>query len=570
MKKYRFLFLLIFLLIIILDKNMAQENKPALDSLANDFIETLLEFRPVSATLVGNHKYDDRLSDYSAEHINHVVKIFQGLLTEVELIDQGDLTINERIDHELLISNLKMEIFQLEQLRFWQKNPTIYVDECVQGIYLLLLRDFAPISVRAKNVALRLAEIPRVISEARQNIKDPPATFTSAALEELRTGEKFIDQSTKELSKQIPELRKELMTNAKQAIKVMAAYRKELQKLLPKLKDNFAIGKENFDYILKIDHFLPFDSDSLLRLGENIFTKTDFAINVISQRKFEYEMKLPRSQKPELIPPKEFSKQDILTHQEQEIDSMRAWVKNHAIATIPDYLGKIDIVETPSFLKGIIPGLALRPAGPLDSVPTSYLYIPPIANQMDSATRHWYYLGVKNRFWRNGILHECYPGHHFQLSIANHHPSLIRKLQASTTMIEGWALYCEQMAVDNGLYPDDLFKELHWLNGVKFRAARVILDVMLQTGRMTFDEAVDFLLDRFGTDTTYFQKEVRRYCLLPTQPMSYLVGKTLIMELRDEYKQKMGDKYSLKDFHDKLLAEGSIPISLIRRKLLSQ
>ena len=569
MKKYLFLLILITLLILS-NVNMAQENKTALDLLANDFIETLLEFRPVSATLVGNHKYDDLLSDHSAEHINHVVKKFQELLTKVELIDQGDLTIDEQIDHELLISNLKMEIFQLEQLRFWQKNPTVYVDECVQGIYSLLLRDFAPISVRAKNVALRLAEIPRVISEARQNIKNPSQTFTIAAIEELQTGEKFIDQSAKELSQQFPELNKELKTNAKQALKAMAAYRKELQKLLPKLKDNFAIGKENFDYILKIDHFLPYDSDSLLRLGENIFTKTDFAINVISQRKFEYEMKLPRSQKPELIPSKEFSKQDILFHQEHEIDSMRAWVKNRDIATIPDYLGKIDIVGTPSFLKGIIPSLALRPAGPLDSVPTSYLYIPPIPNQMDSATKHWYYLGVKNRFWRNGILHECYPGHHFQLSIANHHPSLIRKLQASTILIEGWALYCEQMVVDNGLYPDDLFKELHWLNGVRFRAARVILDVMLQTGRMTFDEAVDFLLDRFGTDTTYYQKEVRRYCLLPTQPMSYLVGKTLIMELRDEYKQKMGDKYSLKDFHDKLLAEGSIPISLIRKKLLSQ
>lgn len=569
MKKYRFLLILITLLIL-LNKNMAQENTSILDSLANDFIETLLESRPVSATLVGNHKYDDRLSHHSVKQVEHLVKKFQELLTKTELIDQGNFTIDKQIDQELLISNLKMEIFQLEKLRFWQKNPTLYVDECIQGIYLLLLRDFAPISVRARNVALRLAEIPRVINEAQQNIKDPPKTFTIAAIEELQTGEKFIDQSTKELSKQIPELRKALMTNAKQAIKAMAGYRKELQKLLPKLKDNFAIGKENFDYILKTDHFLTFDSDSLLRLGENIFAKTDFAINVISQRKIEYEMKLPKSKKPELILPKEFSRQDILAHQEQEIDSMRVWVKNNAIATIPDYLGNIDIVETPSFLKGIIPGLALRPAGPLDSVQTSYLYTPPIPNQMDDTTKYWYYIRVNNHLWRNGILHECYPGHHFQFSIANRHPSLIRKLQASTTMIEGWALYCEQMVVDNGLYPDDLFKELYWLSGVKFRAARVILDVMLQTGKMTFDEAVKFLLDRFGTNTTYYQKEVRRYCLMPTQPMSYLVGKTLIMELRDEYKQKMGDKYSLKDFHDKLLAEGSIPISLIRRKLLSQ
>ncbi|MDH5684653.1 MAG: DUF885 domain-containing protein [candidate division WOR-3 bacterium] len=555
---------------ILLTMNLIQGTEIKLRSLAKQAFETVYDFYPVSATYVGFHQYDNRLAHYSTESVTNFVNKLQTILTEVEKINPAILSTDEQIDRELLISNLKMVIFQLKKLNHWQKNPTLYVDECIQGIYLLLLRDFARLSEPAQNVIKRLAQVPRVLSEARQNIINPCRTFTITAIEELKTGEKFIDQSAKELSRKFPELNKDLMTRLRQAIKAMGDYRKELLKILPELDDNFAVGKENFDYMLRTDLFLSFDSDSLLRFGENVFAQTDARINALINQKQKYEMTHPRPGEPALFPPKEFSKKDIIAYEEQEIDSMRVWVASREVATVPDYIGKITVVETPPFLRGILPGLALRPAGPLDSVQTSYLYIRPIPDLIDFETRQYYYHAVKYRRWKSGIVHEAYPGHHFQLSIANHHPSLIRKLQGNTLMIEGWALYCEQMVVDNGLYPDDLFKELRWLGGVRFRAARIILDVMLQTGKMNFDDAVKFMLDRFGPDTAYYQAEVLRYCLSPTQPLSYLVGKTQIMELRDEYRKKMGDQYSLKDFHDKLLAEGSIPISLIQKKLLNQ
>ena len=549
--------------------NINPATEITLQSLAKEFIDAFTAFHPVDATNIGIHQFDDRLSHYSTEEVTTYVKTLQNILSKAEQIKPEPLPIDEQIDRELLIANLKMELFQFEKLNHWQQNPNFYVDECIQGIYLLLLRDFAPLSVRAKNIAKRFAEVPRVLDEASQNIKNPSRTHTIAAIEELKTGETFFDQTTKELSKKIPELKQELLAGVKPAIKAMRSYQGKLKKLLPFLKADFAIGKDNFDYMLKTEHFLLFDSDSLLRIGEDALAKADFAINALRNRKQDYEMTHPKPEKPELIPPKDFSKPDILAYEASEIDSMKEWVSSHGIATVPDYLGKLVVVETPIFLRPILPGLAMRPAAIIDSVQTSYLYIPPIPDRLDAEAKNYYYNVIKYRQWKGGVVHEGYPGHHFQLSLANHQPSLIRKLQWNTTIIEGWALYCEQMVADQRLYPDDLFSDLRWLGGEKFRAARIILDVKLQTGKMTFDEAVNFLVDNFGPDTAYYQAEVRRYCLTPTQPMSYLVGKRQILELRDEYRKKMGNKYSLKDFHDKLLAEGSIPINLIQKKLLN-
>jgi uncharacterized protein (DUF885 family) len=198
------------------------------------------------------------------------------------------------------------------------------------------------------------------------------------------------------------------------------------------------------------------------------------------------------------------------------------------------------------------------------------MYIPPLPDKFDSTQRLQYYNSGRRHGYRGGIVHEGLPGHHFQLSIANHNPSFIRRLQFNTCLIEGWALYCEQMVGDQGLYPPDSFPDLRWLGGVWFRAARIIVDVKLHTGRMSYDDAWRFMVDKCWPDTAFFKAEVKRYCMSPSQPMSYLVGKTQLLALRDEYRKKMGDRFSLQDFHDQLLAEGSIPVSLIRRKLLAE
>lgn len=530
----------------------------------------LWEFHPVDATATGCHEYDDRLGDYSATNISATAAKLRTLLNEVKAIDTTLLDLDNQIDRTLLIANLEMELFRLEQLRSWSNDPKFYADECIYGCYYLLLRDFAPLSDRAANLCERLKEIPRVLNQARQNIKSPPRLYAQAAIDLLCTGKEFLRTTVSQLAARFPHLAQALMYSGELAIEEFDRYQRELSAMLPGLKDSFAMGRANYDYLLQHEYLLPFDSDSLLRLGENIFAQSDSLIRLLNAHKAAYDQAHPMPQEPVLMPPAGFSKSEIIAYQQAEIESMRLWVERQGIATVPEYVGELRMTETPAFLRSIIPGAAMEPPAPLDEVTISYYYQPPFPEPLDSATKvRWYNLAHYRR-WKGGIVHEGYPGHHLQLSIANHHPSLIRRLQGNTCLIEGWALYCEQLVAEQGLYRywqrNDTLLPLAWLGGVKFRAARVILDVKLHTGQMSYDEACRFMYERFGGDTAFLKSEVRRYCLSPGQPMSYLVGKLQIMALRDEYQRRTGA--TLREFHDHLIAEGSIPVCLIRRKLI--
>lgn len=426
------------------------------------------------------------------------------------------------------------------------------------------------ISRRCRRATERLEDVPRFIEQARANVKDPPRLYAEAAVDGLRDAEDFFKESAAELGKQVPELASRLAAAADKTVNSVRAWRAGLELDLPRLNDSFAMGREKFDYLLATDKFLDFGSDSLLRMGENLFARTDSVRKVLRAKETEVLKRHPPEPSKDEPAPPGFAKRDVLADEQDEIDSMRAWVECSNFATVPDWVGPLRVVETPAFLRRVIPGIAMEGAAPLDKEQTGYMYIPPLPDRFDTALARQYY----NRGWRHGyrggIVHEGLPGHHFQISVANHHPSFIRRLQFNTCLIEGWALYCEQMVVDQGLYPPDSFPDLRWLGGVWFRAARIIVDAKLHTGRMSYDDAWKFMVEKCWPDTAFFKAEVRRYCLSPSQPMSYLVGKTQLLALRDEYHRKMGDRFSLREFHDRLLAEGSIPVSLIRRKLLAE
>ncbi|MCK4572847.1 MAG: DUF885 family protein, partial [candidate division Zixibacteria bacterium] len=165
-------------------------------------------------------------------------------------------------------------------------------------------------------------------------------------------------------------------------------------------------------------------------------------------------------------------------------------------------------------------------------------------------------------------VHEAYPGHHLQFQIAGRNPDPVHKWQSNPMMYEGWALYCEEMMYDAGLYGEE--NPSRWLRiikGIRFRAARIVADIKLHTGQFTYNECVRWMIDVLGIDTDsdrkFVETEVRRYTLEPTVQMSYLMGKRELMNLRQAAMDKQGDAFSLKDFHDALLAEGSVPPTLM-------
>jgi uncharacterized protein (DUF885 family) len=229
---------------------------------------------------------------------------------------------------------------------------------------------------------------------------------------------------------------------------------------------------------------------------------------------------------------------------------------------------KLTILDTPVFERSIIPYAAYLPPGPFEDLQEGMFYVTPVDENASREQREEQLQGHNLAALPVTALHEAYPGHHLQLVRANENPSVIRKLHESSLFAEGWALYCEEMMYRQGFYSNDETR-LYQLKDSLWRAARVVIDVSLHTGAMSFDQAVDFLVEQAMLERTNAIAEVKRYTMTPTQPMSYSVGKKEIMDILRSARQVKAD-IELKEFHDLLLSSGTIPPAAVKKEVLAR
>jgi len=206
------------------------------------------------------------------------------------------------------------------------------------------------------------------------------------------------------------------------------------------------------------------------------------------------------------------------------------------------------------------------PVAPLEKEQVGFFYVTPISRRLTDEQKEEQLQGHSKYKIPIIALHEGYPGHHLQLTHASRTGSLLRKLLRTTVFVEGWALYCEEMMYEAGYYTDPRIVFMKWLVEL-WRACRVIIDVGLHTRTMNYQQAVDFLVREVLVERVHAEKEVTRYTLSPTQPLSYVIGKKQILALRSAYQNKAGTAFRLRDFHDELLSFGSIPVVLIQRAM---
>jgi uncharacterized protein (DUF885 family) len=238
----------------------------------------------------------------------------------------------------------------------------------------------------------------------------------------------------------------------------------------------------------------------------------------------------------------------------------RQYLIDHEIATVPDD-ERIDVVETPEYLRNVIPFAAYFSPPKFDPNPKGiYIVTPSVGNDANAMREHnWSSIS-------NTSIHEAYPGHHLQLHVANSHPSLTRLLADAPEFVEGWGMYSEQMMREQGFDAAPNFR-LNMHTDAIWRACRIILDVRMHRGEISIEDATRFLVAETSFEEANAHAEVRRYTYTPTYQLSYLLGKVLLLQLRADEQARLGSAFSLRDFHDTLLRNGSLPISFHRRLL---
>jgi uncharacterized protein (DUF885 family) len=558
MKRLFLLPLLIFLAFSSAEaQNAAEEN---LDKLAAEILENLQSFYPVVSTARGIRQYDHNFTDYSANSIRAEISKLKKFQSRLGKIKFGLLSAESQIDWRLLKSDVDIELQNLERIKWHQKNPYLYVDDAINGVYLISISESPSPEERAQNIIARMKAVPDLFLQAKANLKKPAPVYVELAMETLANGIDFYASLAERLKIDNPALASDISRASEEAIAAMKDFRSFLEHIPRGREESFAIGKDDFDFKLKNQYFLDFDADSLLRIGEALFDKYDSL-----KRAYELQLDSNRVEIDSVYPYNCISKEEILRYYQWEVELAKNFLIQKNILTVPDDIAECRVVETPPFLRNIIAGIAYEPAGAFSEDQTGHFYVRPLPDSLDDGQKAAYSKFINRRGFKGSVVHEAYPGHHLQFVMTSRILDDVRKWHYNLCYIEGWALYCEEMMYESGFYGADKRRYLNILGGILFRAARIIVDVKLHTGKMTVDEAVDWMSKALDSDTAFIRTEINRYTMNPTVPMSYLIGKIDVLGLRDGLKAREGDRFSLKGFHDRFLSEGMLPPRLIRQ-----
>jgi len=522
---------------------------------ARTIIDDLLAHEPLEATWAGIHDYDAEYPDVTAAGFAHARDRAKAYLATLRRWDPETLSPADRIDWHMLAARFTVQLREADDLELFKHSPSLYPNVAIEGIYSLLARDFAPLRDRLPTVRSRLSKIPALFDAARANLTNSPAIWREIAIEETDGAIDFLRHTVGPIAHEHGALAPAL----EGAIAASQEYGRFLREDFSGRNGMpFAIGRELFDFKLKHEHLLSLDADTLLQFGERAVRST---LEQIAQTGHRIDPSKPWGQ---IINESRRDLPDeraLLAEYQAGVDRAKAFVRDRKLASIPSG-ESLQVVETPAFMRPTIPYAAYMPAGGFEPRQDGLYYVTPLNERLSPQEREQQMFG-HNRY---GMLltnvHEGYPGHHLQLVHASAVQSPVRKLLWNTVFCEGWALYCEQLVLDEGL-SDDPRHRIFQLKDQLWRACRVVIDVKLHTGVMTVDEAVDMLVDVAHLERPNAIGEVRRYTQSPTQPMSYLLGKHQILELRERERNRLGPRFDLQTFHDRLLSYGTVPLALI-------
>ena len=529
----------------------------ALHSLADDYYAWRNENYPVQSSDAGLHTWDDRLTDYAPAKIDERARHVHGLLERVRAMDGAKWPKDEQIDWILFRAQLENVDFGDRILKFERTNPQLYVSECTNAIFSLLKKDYDAPKKRAAAATARLKQMPALLKQGLSNLQNPVKLYAQLAIESARAIDPLFNKSLMALDVDLGSTEhEELIKTRDSALMALHAFAAELEKRLPKMVDFAPMGEGNYNYYLKHVLLLPLDAAEVEMIGR---------VELARYRALEALLPDPKlaDPDPKRSPNIPADQQAFLKAYQGREQEMIDFLKQHHLITIPDYLGPFEIRQLPEAFKPTSPGGFMNPPGVYDKDPSGFYFIP--TYNPDSKN---FYIRAAIEDPRPILGHEGIPGHFLQLSIANHLHDEIRRQHQDGVFVEGWALYGEEMLMRTGLYRDNSPGHGQVLRLARYRAARIGVDVNLHTGRWSFEQAVKYFMDAGGLDREAAAGEAAGAASSPHQKISYIIGKWQIMNLLGRYKDRQGDNFRLGQFHDDLIKNGSLPLSIIEWILL--
>jgi uncharacterized protein (DUF885 family) len=540
------------------------------------FDQVYFAYQPTMGTSAGYHQYDAKLEDFSVATVNAEIaalekfeKRFQQMHTKASF-DQGT-----RGDCDIVLGNIRSTLLNLQTIRPWEKNPDFYSTILTNGAFTIMERKFASPDDRLRSLVARERSIPALLDEARINLKNPPHIYSEIAIEQLPGILHFFENDVPAAFADAKDsaLKEEFAHTNARAIEALNSYLDWLKTdLLQRSNGDFRIGADTFSKKLQYDEMVDLPLDKLLEIGWADLRKNQAHFSQVA-KELEPD-KEPRAVVDELGAMHPAPDKLIATFT-ATFDGLVGFIQANHIVTIPSDVRPI-VEETPPFMRATT-FASMDTPGPFEKHATeAYFNVtlpdPSMTPAQVEGFMHSFNIGTVI----STAVHEAYPGHYVQFLWVPQAPSRVRKLLGATTNVEGWAHYCEQMMLDEGYGQpgqgakderEAKFLRLGQLQDALLRNARFIVGIEMHTGKMSFDEAVDFFQKEGYQSKESALVETKRGTADPTY-LYYTLGKLEIMKLREDLRKKQGSDFLLEEFHNNFLRQGFPPVKIVREALL--
>lgn len=480
----------------------------------------------------------------------------------------------QRIEHTLLRNRHERSVWALETLREWQWNPASY--SVAQPISQILNTAYAPEAERLRAVSARLAQVPAYYAAARASVLDPTvphlelaATQSRGALRLLGPGLQQRVAASSLSADEKAEFERRL-TAARAEIEAWAAWADTHRAAIAALPRSFRLGTENYEAKFAFDIQAGFSANELyvraLAEKDRLHREMDGYTLQLWPKVFPgAEMPEDRLQRigkmVDRLSQRHVSREDFVPEIRRQVPQLAEFVRRKGLLE-QDPTRPLVVRETPPYLRGGGAIASVSAPGPFNPTAETYYNVTPLTDFSDAQAasllreyNHWV-LQILN-------IHEAIPGHYTQLLHANKSPSKVKALIRNGAMVEGWAVYAERMMLEAGWGNDEPEMWLmhgKWLLRVVCNA---IVDYAVHNLGMTEAQALDLLQREAFQEPAEAANKWRRATLSSVQLSSYFAGYSAIIALREQQRAALGDRFVLRDFHNRFLSFGAAPVAAI-------
>ncbi|WP_448477327.1 DUF885 domain-containing protein [Pseudoxanthomonas mexicana] len=557
----------------------------AFADLSKRALEGWLQLSPVSATQIGEHKYDGELDDLSAAGRQKGLAFSKKILAELDATDTAALSRENQVDAAILRNQLQYDIWTAETLQSWAWDPQVYNNVAGGAIYGLMAREFAPLPERLKSATARMQKIPALLAQARENL-DParvPKVHAETVAKQNAGILSIVDTFITPNLKDLPEADRAQAEAAIDGLKkAVAEHQAWLDKtLVPNAKGDFRIGQTLYDQKLQFALLSSLSRADIKQRAEGELKRVreemyGIARTVLKdkpgapalpetptadeqQKAIEAALELAYAERP--------ARDKVVPDAEAALAQATEFVRQHDLVTLPD--APVEIIEMPEFQRGVAVAYCDSP-GPLDKHLKTFYAVSPIPDEWDQKQVDSFLREYNSRMIHLLSIHEGTPGHYLEGWHSAKFPSTLRAVLRSGMFAEGWAVYTEKMMADAGYLDNDPLFRLVQMKFYLRTIANAILDQGVQVDGWTREQAMDLMVRQTFQQEREAAGKWTRAQLTSAQLPTYFVGVQEHFDMRKAAEAKLGAQFNLKAYHDQVLSYGAPPVRFVRQLMLDE